>query len=132
MIVRSKQLQSETGYIDARPLTTTRRKLLQRTAGPYRWVNLVILTVWHSLPIYPGKQTSSQPVGMPQRCQNGLLPAHSSARPTAGPNTGGPSAHGDFPPCFRPALGLAIGTSGALWRHPFGYEFSAPFFLRCA
>ena len=29
-------LQSETGYIDARPLTPARRNLLQRTAGPYK------------------------------------------------------------------------------------------------
>src|SRR3982074_1657066 len=31
-------LQSETGYIDARPLTPARQNLLQRTAGPYNWV----------------------------------------------------------------------------------------------
>src|ERR1700752_4727380 len=28
-------LQSEAGYIDARPLTPARQNLLQRTAGPY-------------------------------------------------------------------------------------------------
>src|ERR1700730_5517704 len=33
-------LQSETGYIDARPLTPARRNLLQRTAGPYIRVKL--------------------------------------------------------------------------------------------
>src|SRR6266404_2778237 len=38
MMVRSKQLQLETGYIDARPLTTRSTNLLQRTAGPYIWV----------------------------------------------------------------------------------------------
>ena len=31
-------LQSEAGYIDARPLTPARQNLLQRTAGPYIWV----------------------------------------------------------------------------------------------
>src|SRR6202022_3434908 len=31
-------LQSEAGYIDARPLTPARRNHLQRTAGPYMWV----------------------------------------------------------------------------------------------
>src|SRR5437773_6209026 len=33
-------LQSEAGYIDARPLTPARQNLLQRTAGPYKWVKL--------------------------------------------------------------------------------------------
>jgi hypothetical protein len=33
-------LQSEAGYIDARPLTPARQNLLQRTAGPYMWVKL--------------------------------------------------------------------------------------------
>src|SRR5467141_2922343 len=33
-------LQSEAGYIDARPLTPARQNLLQRTAGPYIWVKL--------------------------------------------------------------------------------------------
>src|SRR6266581_1185649 len=35
-------LQSEAGYIDARPLTPARQNLLQRTAGPYMWVNRVV------------------------------------------------------------------------------------------
>src|SRR6266481_7029220 len=33
-------LQSEAGYIDARPLTPARQNLLQRTAGPYIRVKL--------------------------------------------------------------------------------------------
>src|ERR1700738_5297066 len=33
-------LQSEAGYIDARPLTPARQNLLQRTAGPYIWVKV--------------------------------------------------------------------------------------------
>src|SRR5260221_6446422 len=33
-------LQSEAGYIDARPLTPARQNLLQRTAGPYIGVKL--------------------------------------------------------------------------------------------
>src|SRR5216684_2072621 len=62
-------LQSEAGYIDARPLTPARQNLLQRTAGPYIWVNRVVLTVRCSLPVYPDERTSSEPVGMSQRCQ---------------------------------------------------------------
>src|SRR5216684_6011105 len=61
-------LQSEAGYIDARPLTPARQNLLQRTAGPYIWVNRVVLTVRCSLPVYPDERTSSEPVGMSQRC----------------------------------------------------------------
>jgi hypothetical protein len=30
-------LQSQAGYIDARPHPPDRRNLLQRTAGPYKW-----------------------------------------------------------------------------------------------
>jgi hypothetical protein len=37
-------LQSEAGYIDARPLTPARQNLLQRTAGPYMWVTSVGLS----------------------------------------------------------------------------------------
>src|SRR2546430_8749252 len=32
-------LQSEAGYSNARPRQPDRRNLLQRTAGPYRWVS---------------------------------------------------------------------------------------------
>src|SRR5229473_2503190 len=66
-------LQSEAGYIDARPLTPARQNLLQRTAGPYIWVNRVVLTVRCSLPVYPDERTSSEPVGMSQRCQQRTL-----------------------------------------------------------
>ena len=38
MLARSTTLQSEAGYIDARPLPPDRRTLLRRTAGPYIWV----------------------------------------------------------------------------------------------
>jgi hypothetical protein len=31
-------LQAEAEYIDARPYLSDRRNLLQRTAGPYKWV----------------------------------------------------------------------------------------------
>jgi len=34
-------LQSEAGYSNARPRQPSRRNLLQRTAGPYSWVNRV-------------------------------------------------------------------------------------------
>src|SRR5467141_267224 len=37
-----------------------RRNHLQRTAGPYIRVNLVILTVGRPLPVYPYKQTFSE------------------------------------------------------------------------
>jgi hypothetical protein len=38
MVARSKTLQSEAGYIDARPNRQIDENLLQRTAGPYIWV----------------------------------------------------------------------------------------------
>src|SRR3984893_18487179 len=62
-------LQTEAGYIDARPLTPARQNLLQRTAGPYNWVKRVILTVHRPLPVYPYQQTSSRFVSMSQTCQ---------------------------------------------------------------
>ena len=43
--------------------------LLQRTAGPYIWVNRVILVVGRLLPVFPWKRTSSGPVAM---SQNGM------------------------------------------------------------
>src|ERR1700687_2614293 len=42
---------------------------LQRTAGPYSWVNRVTLTAGRRLPFYPNKQTNSVSVGESQRCQ---------------------------------------------------------------
>src|SRR5271166_4218517 len=42
---------------------------LQRTAGPYSWVISVVLTVHRPLPVFPDKQTSSEPVAMSQMCQ---------------------------------------------------------------
>src|SRR5947208_16855605 len=35
MVARSNALQSEAGYIDARPQSADRQNLLQRAAGPY-------------------------------------------------------------------------------------------------
>jgi hypothetical protein len=32
------------------------------------WVNRAVLTVGRSVPVYPDKQTSSDPVGMSQTC----------------------------------------------------------------
>jgi len=43
--------------------------LLQRTAGPYIWVNRVILVVGRLLPVFPWKRTSSGSVAMSQRCR---------------------------------------------------------------
>ena len=37
-----------------------------------RWVNLVILTVGRPLPVYPYKQTFSEPVGTWQKCQGAM------------------------------------------------------------
>jgi hypothetical protein len=38
---------------------------LQRTAGPYKWVKSVVLTLRRSLPVFPDKQTFSPatPIG---------------------------------------------------------------------
>src|SRR5204863_8609248 len=44
-------LQSEAGYSNARPHQPGRRNLLHRTAGPYSWVNHVILRVRRRLPV---------------------------------------------------------------------------------
>jgi hypothetical protein len=41
--------------------------LCERTS--LQWVNRNGLTVRRSLPVYPEKQTFSEPVGMSQRCQ---------------------------------------------------------------
>jgi hypothetical protein len=39
-------------------------------SGPcLSWVNRVVLTAHPSLPVYPDERTSSEPVGMSQRCQ---------------------------------------------------------------
>jgi hypothetical protein len=53
-------LQSEAGYIDARPLTPARQNLLQRTAGPYIRVKSDVLTVSRLLPVYPDQRTFSE------------------------------------------------------------------------
>src|ERR1700737_2746822 len=45
-------LQSEAGYIDARPLTPARQNLLQRTAGPYIWVILVDSGISATCPVW--------------------------------------------------------------------------------
>jgi hypothetical protein len=42
---------------------------LQRTAGPYSWVNRVSLSVRRSLPLFPYEETSPSSVGMSQKCQ---------------------------------------------------------------
>src|ERR1700730_7386402 len=52
-------LQSEAGYIDARPLTPARQNLLQRTAGPYIWVKNGPDGLEMRLPVYPYERTSS-------------------------------------------------------------------------
>src|SRR6266699_5776068 len=50
-------LQSEAGYIDARPLTPARQNLLQRTAGPYMRVICVVSCVRGQFPVYPSQPT---------------------------------------------------------------------------
>jgi len=42
---------------------------LQRTAGPYIWVNGVVLTARRPIPVHPDEQTFSMSVGMSQRGQ---------------------------------------------------------------
>jgi hypothetical protein len=42
---------------------------LQRTAGPYNWVNSAVSAVARSLPVFPAKQTLLDVVGM---SQNGM------------------------------------------------------------
>jgi hypothetical protein len=44
----------------------------ERCRCPFR-VNRVVLTVGQLLPVYPDKQTSSEPVGVPQTCQKELI-----------------------------------------------------------
>src|SRR2546430_952793 len=63
-------LQSEAGYIDARPLTPARQNLLQRTAGPYMRVNRVTLTVGRPLPVYSDQRTSADRPGMSGWCHD--------------------------------------------------------------
>ena len=49
--------------------------------GPWQlplWVNLVILTVGRPLPVYPYKQTFSEPVGTWQKCQGAMSTEPSS------------------------------------------------------
>jgi hypothetical protein len=43
---------------------------LQRTAGPYSWVNRVVSTLVRPLPVYPDKQTFSVPIGMSERVES--------------------------------------------------------------
>src|ERR1700730_8520718 len=71
-------LQSEAGYIDARPLTPARQNLLQRTAGPYMWVKSAVLGVARSLPVYPDQRTSSDRSGWSGSCQNRNWPVSSA------------------------------------------------------
>src|SRR6266566_3769959 len=46
-----------------------RRNHLQRTAGPYIRVNLVVLTLRRSFPVFPEKRAISHPVSMSHTCQ---------------------------------------------------------------
>ncbi len=52
-----------------REIVLVPRRKVYRVGLP-RWVNLVVLTVRRSLPVYPNKQTISESVGMSQRCQD--------------------------------------------------------------
>src|SRR6266704_1001117 len=63
-------LQSEAGYIDARPLTPARQNLLQRTAGPYIRVKSAVLTIGRLLPVYPQLRTSPTAPAMSVSCQH--------------------------------------------------------------
>jgi hypothetical protein len=48
-----RTLQSEAGYIDARPYCRIDENLLHRTAGPYIWVIRVDLVALCVCPVYP-------------------------------------------------------------------------------
>jgi hypothetical protein len=52
-----RTLQSEAGYIDARPYCRIDENLLHRTAGPYIWVNRVTFAVSRLLPVYLDQRT---------------------------------------------------------------------------
>src|SRR5262245_48098363 len=85
MVGSHDKLQSETGYIDARPHSPDRGNLLQRTAGPYIWVKLGPQPMFAARPLHP------------RLCS--LIPGHSvklSATILAGPTV--LSAVGAIPP----------------------------------
>src|SRR4029077_1354284 len=78
--------------------------LLQRTAGPYIWVNRVILNEGWPLPVYLGQRTSSEPVDMSQTCQE-----ETCAGPMSLPQAG----------CLDQALASLVFSSRNLpLRHP--------------
>src|SRR5258708_37152747 len=52
-------LQSEAGYIDARPADTSSTKPLATHGRTIHWVKSVVLTLRRSLPVFPDKQTFS-------------------------------------------------------------------------
>src|SRR5260370_5180988 len=52
-------LQSETEYIDARPLNASSTKPLATHGRTIQWVKSVVLTLRRSLPVFPDKQTFS-------------------------------------------------------------------------
>src|SRR5262249_8540809 len=60
MVWSHDKLQSETGYIDARPHPPDRRNLLHRTAGPYIWVKTRRTTLSRTGPLSGAKRTSDE------------------------------------------------------------------------
>src|ERR1700752_2071196 len=67
-------LQSEAGYIDARPLTPARQNLLQRTAGPYIRVRFGTARDEHNGSALPRAADSGRDVGRVLRwARTGLM-----------------------------------------------------------
>src|ERR1700730_12572054 len=67
-------LQSEAGYIDARPLTPARQNLLQRTAGPYIGSKGEKLSPNTCFPLRLRQRTCGGCTAMTVSCQNRKLP----------------------------------------------------------
>src|SRR6266851_8939525 len=62
-------LQSEAGYIDARPqIRQIDENLLRRAAGPYIWVNRVILDARRNLLVNPGNRTFAALLATSESC----------------------------------------------------------------
>src|SRR6202011_5469258 len=66
-------LQSEAGYIDARPLTPARQKLLQRTAGPYIGSKASICPPAMHFRSSPMNRHRQRPSACLKRAKSGLL-----------------------------------------------------------
>src|ERR1700687_779809 len=99
-------LQSEAGYIDARPLTPARQNLLQRTAGPYIWVKSYVLTLacyFRSTPINGHCQAG--PVGQVRARYGNGLPALATM---SGPEDPSSAPMASTEPTVTPVIALPL------------------------